>query len=447
MDVLTQRRVLATVAQLREFLDHLGAATLAEHGAPPLEALLEAVAALAIQQPTDRGQMPTGMPEVQDVPDLLPALGQVCHAVPDPRSAIGYDHQGQRGKLCAAALHLHLDAGEELVGVLDAGDTARVRQAHLVVVVLIVVFICGGGLIFAGRFIGIVPLLHSGHGSYLRVSVLTLVTLVLWIICVLTHASRHLRGIDAHRHRGGDLLLHRHPLVLLQVFLDLLLTLLFQVSVHRARHLVGFAHRDSLAPVGAEHFVEVIQTLLVRLAPAEAGHEVLTPRHISPLEAELLVQRRPAGAAALDTGIAHAHVGHPSVQPVDRLRSLADTAVRHSVLGGPRAPIAVTKLLAPALHGCASELHQAFQHAELSGEHIPWAARRTQVDPELALAMPEQLGYQVLTHHHCPSQNCLMLTASRQSLGGLLLSGRHRMGMHPCCGAASEATQRRHQSS
>ena len=106
--------------------------------------------------------MVTGMPEIEDVPDSLSSFGQWCHAVPDPPGAIDDDHQGQRRKLCAAALHLNLEAREELVGVLDAGDIGSVRQAHLIVCILI----------FGGGFIGSVLLLYDRHGSYLRVSVL-----------------------------------------------------------------------------------------------------------------------------------------------------------------------------------------------------------------------------------------------------------------------------------
>ena len=54
--------MLAAVAQLHEFGDHLDAATRAQHAAPALGALGEGGGAVAVQQASDLGQMVTRIP-------------------------------------------------------------------------------------------------------------------------------------------------------------------------------------------------------------------------------------------------------------------------------------------------------------------------------------------------------------------------------------------------
>ena len=193
--------------------------------------------------------------------------------------------------------------GEELVGVL-AGDTAGVGQAHLIV--------CSVSF-GEGASVGA----HSAP-SWCFCSADTGDGTGTGNCCPQDHLLsltrvEQLRGVDAHHHRVGDLLLHCHPLVLFQVLADLLLPLNARGHDSPRTPSVCFAHRNSFGCPSA--------------------------RNTSWNELQTLI------------GTQHTHPAHGVV-----------------VLAGeqPPRPSSVAWL--------RGELHQAFQHAEFSGQHLTCAA-------------------------------------------------------------------------
>ena len=88
--------------------------------------------------PADRAHSDRTSPHIRSPLHNQPPLrhpGSRCDidSHPDCRpflTLIVAPHRGQRRRLCAAALHLNLDAREELVGVLDTGDIAGTSRAR-----------------------------------------------------------------------------------------------------------------------------------------------------------------------------------------------------------------------------------------------------------------------------------------------------------------------------
>ena len=171
-----------SVAHLAQVIDHCSA-VLPQSAAPLLQARVELLGTLPVEELAHLREMIDSVAEIQNVHTV--GVVDICHAVPNPLRAITDEHQPELAQIVAASVHLHPDAREEVIGMLDAQHIRGFAAACLLVYLVELQF---------------------RDARHLDVSELAVVSVSVVVIYALVALGRYFPRIDTYHHSADDLI-------------------------------------------------------------------------------------------------------------------------------------------------------------------------------------------------------------------------------------------------